>query len=69
MVLVESHYYESSGYEKAGEFGSRYEYLSVYQMTEDELCDWLLENPTVGYKVLKTIPVTVNKTISFKFSE
>lgn len=64
LLLVQSNYNESSGYEKPGEFGSRTNYLETYQLTEKELTEWLLENPNAEYKVFKSIPMKIEKKVS-----
>ncbi len=65
LALVEDAYYQSSGYEQPGELGSKYHYVKVVPLlNEDDVKNWVKTNSSATYKIVTITPVSIKTTIS-----
>lgn len=65
IIFTTESYYESTGYEREGDFGSRREYVYPHQFnTIEAVQNWILSNPNKEFKLFAMKNLTVKKTVT-----
>lgn len=70
-VFYDDCYYQSTGYEREDEIGSRMEYINTRFFDDASQVEaWLLtQSTTLKYKVVSIEHLTVKKTVSFDITK
>ena len=65
IVFINDCFYQSTGYERPGEFGSKTEFVKTIPFDDwDSVADWIIGNPTVAYKVVEIKHLKIKTTVS-----
>lgn len=67
IIFVNDAYYQSTGYERPGEFGSKVEFVNVVPFEDEEgVHDWIAKHPNEKYKVVSIEHLMVKTTTTLK---
>ena len=65
IVFINDYYYQSSGYERPGDFGSKTDYVKPIPFDNwDSVANWIISNPSVAYKVVEIQHLKIKTTVS-----
>lgn len=67
IIFVDDYFYQSTGYERPGEFGSQSSFVDVIPFDDAAgVEDWILNHPAKPYKLVAIKHVEVKKTIALE---